>query len=514
MKRTIRITIKGLSYHLDEDAYQALNDYLHGIRNQFSSKEESEEIIEEVECRIAEIFTDWTNDQKQVISVEDIQRVITIIGEPADFLTDDEQAQNTHKETHDRHAGKIYRDKDNAVFGGVCSGLGSYFSIDPLLLRLLFVILVLFYGLSLWAYIILWIVIPAAITPEQKMAMKSRKYQSGKWRQKATNEFKDIKTGQAYQGASDMASNVGKGLSEMVHVLFRIVGVILGVGLLIGSMVLLIGFISAFILAEPLSTSFFPHAENLRSLGELFIRPTSLTLLSITGFLTAFMPLVGLIYLGLKLMLRFQTQSNTLWIVGLTTWVLSVLILIGTSMYEARNYAFTHEQEGFTIIKPAPDTLYIKKKELENSRTIRYEFFDADIQYIKSDDYPNRIFWETRIDFRNTTSDELRISWEKTIRGYNLDNPEDEKTHLGYDWEMQGDTLFLPAYYYTENLPAYRIPEFDIKLEIPSNQILYFDESIESQIGYFKTPEYISRFNLGNNFWQMQEQGLNELEKK
>jgi phage shock protein PspC (stress-responsive transcriptional regulator) len=514
MKKTVKITIKGFSYHLDEDAYQALNDYLQAIGKQFASNEESKEIVEEVECRIAEIFTDWTNDQKQVITLDDIHRLIKIIGEPNDFASGEEEETKEPTTSNTNENGKVYRDKDNAVFGGVCSGLGNYFAIDPLLLRLLFVILVLFYGLSLWAYIILWIVIPAAITPEQKMTMKSRKYKQGKWKQKVSGEFKDIKNGPAYRGASDMASNVGKGLAEVVHVIFRVLAVLIGVALLISGMAILIGFISAFIFAEPLSISFFPDVDSFRAFAELFVRPTSLTLISVTAFLVIILPVLALIYWGLKLILRFQTQGNTLWIVGLTTWVLSLIILVGTSMYEARNYAFALEQDGSAIIEPAPDTLYIKTKELANTRVINYEFFDADIEYVKSDEFPNRIFWETRIDFRKSTSDELRVSWEKTIRGYQRNSQKDENSHIGYDWEMKGDTLFLPAHFYTEDLPAYRIPEYDVEIEIPENQVIHMDESVESQIGYIRTTEYISRYSMGGKMWKMQEEGLTELEKK
>ncbi len=514
MKKTVKITIKGFSYHLDEDAYQALNDYLQAIGKQFASNEESKEIIEEVECRIAEIFTDWTSDQKQVITLEDISRLIKILGKPNDFASGEEEETNAHNASSEKVNGKVYRDKDNAVFGGVCSGLGNYFAIDPLLLRLLFVILVLFYGLSLWAYIILWIVIPAAITPEQKMAMKSRKYQQGKWKQKVSSEFKDIKNGPAYRGASDMASNVGKGLAEVVHVIFRVLAVLIGVALLISGMAILIGFISAFIFAEPLSISIFPDVDSFRAFAELFVRPTSLTLISVTAFLVIILPVLALIYWGLKLMLRFQTQGNTLWIVGLTTWVLSLIILVGTSMYEARNYAFALEQDGSAIIEPAPDTLYIKSKQLENTHVVRYEFFDADIEYVKSDKYPDRIFWETRVDFRKSSSDELRVKWEKTIRGYQRNSQQDERSHIGYDWEMQGDTLFLPAHYYTEDLAAYRIPEYDVEIEIPENQVIHMDESVESQIGYIRTTEYISRYSMGGKMWKMQEEGLTELEKK
>lgn len=513
MKKTVKITIQGFSYHLDEDAYLALNDYLQAIGRQFASAEESKEVLDEVEGRIAEIFTDWLNEQKQVINLNDIHRLITIIGKPKDFITEEEQTQRENTTSQERPLhGKIFRDKDDAVFGGVCSGLASYFNFDAVLIRVLFVVLVLFFGLSLWVYIILWIVIPPAVTPEQRMEMKSRKYQSGKWKQKVSSEFEDIKTDPAYQGASNAASSIGKGLTEILHFVFRFIAVILGIGILLGGISLMIGFISAFVFAEPLSLSFFPHTDGMRSFVELFVRPGSLTLLTITSFLVVMLPIAGLIYLGLKLLLRFRTQSRTLLAVGITTWILSLLILIGTSLYEVKNYSFSQESDGAVAIEQTPEVLYIKKKEIPNSRIMRYDFFDADIEFVKSDKYPERIFWQVDTDITKAKDNSFSIAWEKTIRGYDLNSTADRNARVEFEWEMHGDTLFLPAYYYTEQLPPYRITEYDINIEIPETQIIYIEEGVESQLDYLYTKDYVSRYNMGGKYWQMQKDGLIEIE--
>jgi phage shock protein PspC (stress-responsive transcriptional regulator) len=175
MKKNISINISGIIFHIEEDGYESLRKYLDSINRYFGSFEDSSEILSDIESRIAEIFLSRLNEGKQVITLEDVNGLIATMGNVNDFKAAEEQeignepprAEHSHQEsnasqsTTDSAHKKLFRDEKRKILGGVCAGLGHYFSIDPVWPRVLFALLVLgSYGGLFLAYIILWIVIP------------------------------------------------------------------------------------------------------------------------------------------------------------------------------------------------------------------------------------------------------------------------------------------------------------------------------------------------------------------
>ena len=170
MKKTMNINIKGIIFHLDEDAYTKLNNYLQEINMHFRNKKGQEEIINDIENRIVELFQEKLSDKKQVIVIADVDEVIMIMGHPADFDEDSEEAQTSYL----THKGKkrLFRNIDDRMLGGVCSGLGAYFNIDANLVRIIFLLALFLAGGSILVYAILWIVIPPARTVSEKLEMQ------------------------------------------------------------------------------------------------------------------------------------------------------------------------------------------------------------------------------------------------------------------------------------------------------------------------------------------------------
>lgn len=171
MKKTLNINIKGIIFHLDEDAYLTLNAYLEEINIHFKNKKGQEEIINDIENRIVELFQQKLNNKKQVIVMEDVEEVISIMGHPADF---DEDSEEEHASTLYQSKGKkqLFRNIDDRMLGGVCSGLGAYFNIDATIVRIIFLLALFLAGGSILVYVVLWIVIPPARTVSEKLEMQ------------------------------------------------------------------------------------------------------------------------------------------------------------------------------------------------------------------------------------------------------------------------------------------------------------------------------------------------------
>ncbi len=216
MKKTISINISGILFHIEEDGYTTLKKYLESINRHFSHYSDHQEIISDIENRIAEIFLSNLKNNKQVITAENVTALIEKMGTIADFKAIEEEvadepasgkeSQNTQQNDYYKYItpptqdGKGYKKlsrlENRKILGGVCAGMAHYLSIDPLWTRLV-AILLLFSGrlnfgnpgwdflpwnmkfnfsLGIWAviaYVVLWIILPVSYEePEDKNIKK------------------------------------------------------------------------------------------------------------------------------------------------------------------------------------------------------------------------------------------------------------------------------------------------------------------------------------------------------
>ncbi len=171
MKKVININFQGQVIAIEEAAYEALNQYIDSLQDYFSREEGGDEIVNDIECRIAELFGNRLKHGIPCITEEDVEAIIASIGRPRDFDTDYEEAPVPEPEAEsegqraESNYGtasapepprRLYRNSNDQIIAGVCSGLAHYFKADPVWIRILFVLL---FGLLFWVYILLWIVL-------------------------------------------------------------------------------------------------------------------------------------------------------------------------------------------------------------------------------------------------------------------------------------------------------------------------------------------------------------------
>ena len=170
MKITVSINLGGYSFNIDEDAYAELKSYLKKLELHFAGEESSSEILSDIETRMADLFRTKLTSYKQVINIEDVRQVISVLGTPEDISDNEGPSARDKFSSPGYH--RMYRDPDHRVIGGVCSGMGAYWDIDPVIIRVIFVALVLAGGVGALVYLILYIVLPEARTTTQKIEMK------------------------------------------------------------------------------------------------------------------------------------------------------------------------------------------------------------------------------------------------------------------------------------------------------------------------------------------------------
>jgi phage shock protein PspC (stress-responsive transcriptional regulator) len=201
MKTTITINLGGIVFHIDDDAYEMLHTYLIAIEKQFTSDEERQEVMSDIEARLSELFTETLNEKRDVIMKDDVSKVIEIMGEPEDFSDDEanngsskSSKKSKRKNMGNRNSKKMYRDPDNRILGGVCSGLSAYFNLDPIVFRIIFILISLGMGSGLIIYIILWLVIPEASTTAQKLEMRGEPITIENIKKAVREEFENVKS--------------------------------------------------------------------------------------------------------------------------------------------------------------------------------------------------------------------------------------------------------------------------------------------------------------------------------
>lgn len=203
MKTTENISLGGYAFTIETDAYESLKDYLSGIRTGFEGNPSADEIVSDIEERIAELLNERCSSGI-VVSLSMIEDIRQRIGDP-EILTRTE-ADSTGSATEEdtprkgARARRIYRNIDERIIGGVCSGLGAYFGIDKVIFRLIF--LIIFFigimdaegltGLATIAYICLWIAMPAARTVEQKCEMNGKPMNLNGFRSKDFSMGKEV----------------------------------------------------------------------------------------------------------------------------------------------------------------------------------------------------------------------------------------------------------------------------------------------------------------------------------
>jgi phage shock protein PspC (stress-responsive transcriptional regulator) len=176
MKKVININFQGRILPIEEMAYENLKQYIESLRTYFEQEEGKDEIINDIECRVAELCEDRLKKGAVCISEEDIDLIIMSIGRPADFEAQDGFEANTNANTganqaqsNTQNAGeptyqkRLYRDEQNKVLGGVCAGIANYLNLDPIIIRVLWILL---FGISFFAYLLLWIAVPSTSVNE------------------------------------------------------------------------------------------------------------------------------------------------------------------------------------------------------------------------------------------------------------------------------------------------------------------------------------------------------------
>lgn len=321
MKKTLTVNLNNIVFHIDDDAYEMLQTYLSEVSDHFKSEDERKEIMNDIEARIAELFNEKLQKNKNVINVEDVQKVIEIMGKPNQYAADDEDAETpkNEKKQQQQRSRRFYRDPENAILGGIAGGLAAYLGWDVTLIRILLVVLVfLGVGFIIPVYIVVWFVAPQAVTASQRLEMQGEDVTVDSIKAEMNNAKNYIHSDKFKQSATTVGEKMMDVLRVIFKVMFGLVGGILGfVGIiLIGALITLLMFL---IFQPAVVSGFFPDLIS----NWTMLSPEKMVMLVISLILLIGSPIFLIVFWAIRLISGRrdpQTFRTTSWVV-LILWV-------------------------------------------------------------------------------------------------------------------------------------------------------------------------------------------------
>jgi phage shock protein PspC (stress-responsive transcriptional regulator) len=407
MKKTVTVNISGIIFHIDEDAYDKLFDYLDEIRGYLSSTEGKEEIIADVEARIAEMLQQKVSEFKQVINIEDVAEVISLMGEPAQFGAEP-GTENKKKREPSSTAKRFYRDPDNKVIGGVCSGIANYFHIDSLWVRIIFAVALLGFGSGLLLYIFLWIITPEARTTAEKLEMRGETVNIYNIEKSVKEElsqlkkrFKNIKKKENLNSA-DERKNIHSGnfferivqlFITLLKVCVRVLVIIFGIVLIFIGIFLLTGFLGTFIRSGDVIsvTNIGITKHSVVSFLQLVIdSPAQTTMVTLGLILLVGIPLLMLIYNGIKMIFGFKSRFKIIGISAFSIWLTGLILCVFVFLKVLSDFsAKVVIPKKYNLTQSYKKHIYIDIKSndsIENYMEYNPEFVNYNWYLIKLDD--------------------------------------------------------------------------------------------------------------------------------
>ena len=484
MNKTVNINLGGMFFHIDEDAYLKMTRYFDAIKRSLSKSSGQEEIIKDIEMRVSELLTEKQKSDKHVIGLKDVDEVIAVMGQPEDYIIEEDNHTSQTYSTDSKKTKKLYRDTENGMIGGVLAGLGHYFGIDKVWLRVFLLAMVFVFGSGVLAYIILWIVMPEATTTAEKLEMRGEPVTISNIEKKVREEFENvsdkIKNADYDKYGNQIktgANKIGSSLGDFIMSVFKIFAKFLGVLLIITGIATLI---SLLIAVFTLGSSNFIDVP-----WRSFIEAGNFTDYPIWSFGLLMFFAVGIPFFFLTL-LGFKLLSPAMKSIGniakytlLALWIIAIAILISIGIKQASEVAF----EGKTVKKETinlmpNDTLFVKfryndyyTKSIDDRETFKFVQDSANTELI----YSNNV----RLQILHTDEKLPFIQIEKMARGKSFQDAKLRAEKIKYAIKIEGNHLILDNYLLTEVSNKFRDQEVEIFLYLPEGTLLKPDSSVQ-----------------------------------
>ncbi len=494
MKKTVNINLAGTFFHIDEDAFGKLSRYLDAIKKSISDPIGGDEIIRDIEARIAELFSEKLERNTQVVSIKELDVIITIMGQPEDYIMDEnsfeeEASKSDVSKNKPSNHKQLFRDIDNKFVAGVCSGLGHYLGLDAVWVRLFWILLTGFTsGFGVFAYILFWILVRAAETTSEKLKMTGEAINISNIEKKFNEGYQTVsesiknaefdKYGKKIKkGSATFFDSLGSTMLSILKIFVKLFGLIILASGLIGLISIIIGMVAFG------TFGIYNTGAGMDMYQLIDTTNTPIWLASMILTLAVGIPLLVLFILGLKIIApNIKSIGTPGKITLLVLWVaaLSTLIILGIRQATDRAYEDTTSTE--TSIEVNTETPL--RLSMRNNEKYNYEARKDGGLEVKPDEYGNKILYSSdiRLVVRSTNDAVGKIIIEKSASGkdYKEAKARAEAIRFKYEYNFNTNELLLDGYFLTDIANKYRDQEMEIILYLPVNTRLIAAQNTKS----------------------------------
>ncbi len=415
----------------------------------------------------------------------------------------------------------MYRNPDDFIISGVCGGIGAYLDTDPVLFRILFIVAAIF-GVGFIIYVALWISLPVARTDAQKREMFGSSYHlSDSHVRKDINS--QISGAFQYNSGYYNQSRVGSAINEIFraigsffYIILRIILIIIGVVFVITGFVFLVSFAAVFIFKFPGLFSIDSSGINLINFSDFLyyiVNPSSVPWITVLASIAFILPMIALIYWGVKMIFWFRANDGVVSLIALIIWVMSIAGLTIIGFNEGISFAQTAKVSAETVLPNSPDTLFITSDNKIADLSFQKDFTLPHDEYsVYINDEIKELYIRPYLAIDKSDNRSTRIVVEKRSAGRTEPEAMKKTDGLMYNYRIKDDTIHLDEYFTSPAGRRWSADNIGINLYIPKGTILKFEKDPRILLhSSFRneSDEYLqSTWESGNSLWIMTNDGL------
>jgi phage shock protein PspC (stress-responsive transcriptional regulator) len=470
MDKTININISGTLFQIDEEAYRVLRDYLQAINNRFRNVPGG---------------------------ADNVEAMISIIGKPEDFDVAEGEPEIRSTTTQKK---RMYRNTDDKIISGVCGGIGAYLNTDPVLFRILFVILTVSFGVGLFLYAALWIALPPANTEGRKREMYGSSYPSvvAYLRNADRSEMPGVPSyNKGYYNTSRIGSAINeifRAVGRVFYIALRIILIIFGIMFVLAGALCILGFVMLLVFKYPVGISNGSVDMNLIYISDLLkyiVNPVLVPWIITLTLIILIIPLIALIYWGVKMIFWFRAKDGVLSLVGFVLWIMIIAILAVVLFNEGISLAETARTSTQKSFASVPDTLYIKAG--SKAADLKYDKelnFRDDGYNIMINDERKELYIRPYLKVFNSGKKTAMVELRKRSSGRNEIDAMKKTEDLLYNYSIHKDTLILDEYFTIPSGRKWSADNIGINLYLPEGSVIKLDQPSLKLLHSYISREY------------------------
>lgn len=491
MKKSIKISLGGIAFNIEDDAYEMLNDYLESLKKHLNGTPEADEVVKDIEERAAELFTEMLQG-KEIINIDMVKKLVSTLGSPEQITNEEtEDEPSAHTISSGSNKRRLYRDGDNAIIAGVGAGLGAYFNIDPIVFRILLFVLIFANGLGFVIYFVLWIAVPRAETVRQKMEMRGEEINFSNLEKNIKNEFEEVKKSMEKHRFSGfferLFSALGRvfiALGRVLGVVAKIVGVVLAIVLISIGLIGLLGTTASFFLGSFI-TSLLPAYSGL-TINEMLattIDLGSMLWITIPLFFICAIPFLAILYLGLRMVFKFKARDSVLFVSGATLWILAITILAFVTFLQARSFTI-RESVKERIVLSSLDESNVPLRIIAGQEYNPDDLFPDRIVNIEeytiayTDGKPS-IVGKPKVFIGKSNDENFEMVINKKSRGATKQLARNSAERVVFNHSVIDMNLIINPFYFLPIGDKWRAQDVEITINVPEGGLIFIDRSME-----------------------------------